>query len=149
MRLLKFEGHDKVSVTEDLDNKFPPYAILSHTWGRDEDEVTFNDLVLQSYKSKQGYSKIQFCGNQAKRDDLEHFWVDTCCINKTDQNEYSKSINSMYRWYRNAERCYVYLSDVSVCHGNDHGNNDSEPKRTWKPDLGKADGLPGAGRFKN
>jgi hypothetical protein len=122
MRLLKFDGTSKLSLTEDLNNDIPPYAILSHTWGRDEDEVTFDDLMLPSDKSKAGYNKIRFCGEQARKDGLEYFWVDTCCINKADQTEYSKSINSMYRWYRNAERCYVYLSDVSVRRTNNSDN---------------------------
>jgi hypothetical protein len=43
---------------------------------------------------------------------LEYFWIDTCCINKADFTELSEAINSMFRWYRNAARCYVYLSDV-------------------------------------
>ena len=122
MRLLKFDGTGKLSLTEDLNNDIPPYAILSHTWGRDEDEVTFDDLMLPSDKSKAGYNKIRFCGEQARKDGLEYFWVDTCCINKADQTECSKSINSMYRWYRNAERCYVYLSDVSVRRTNNSDN---------------------------
>lgn len=138
MRFLQVDGHDKVALTEDLDNNLPPYAILSHTWGADGDEVTFDDLTLQSYHSKPGYSKIRFCSNQAKKDNLENFWVDTCCINKKDQNEFSKSINSMFRWYRNAERCYVYLSDVSHYPDNNHRNGDSEPKRSWKPDFRKS-----------
>jgi hypothetical protein len=28
--------------------------------------------------------------------------------------ELSRSINSMHRWYANATRCYVFLSDVST-----------------------------------
>ncbi|KAF2466664.1 uncharacterized protein BDR25DRAFT_359180, partial [Lindgomyces ingoldianus] len=33
------------------------------------------------------------------------------CIDKTNDAELSRAINSMFRWYRNAARCYVYLSD--------------------------------------
>jgi hypothetical protein len=122
MRLLKFDITGNLSLTEDLNDDIPPYAILSHTWGRDEDEVTFGDRRLLFDKSKAGYNKIRFCGEQARKDGLEYFWVDTYCINKADQTEYSKSITSMYRWYRNAERCYVYLSDVSVRPTNHSGN---------------------------
>jgi hypothetical protein len=45
---------------------------------------------------------------------LQHFWVDTCCINNANKAEHSLAIQSMFRWYRNAARCYVYLSDVST-----------------------------------
>lgn len=124
MRLLKFDSTGKLSLTADLDSDIPPYAILSHTWGRDEDEITFDDLRLPSCESKTGYNKIRFCGEQARKDGLEYFWVDTCCINKADPTEYSKSINLMFRWYRNAKKCYIYLSDVLVCKTNNNGNHD-------------------------
>lgn len=90
----------------------PPYAILSHTWGAKKKEVTFQDLENGTGKNKAGYEKIRFCGEQAREDKLQYFWVDTCCINKEDLTEVSLAINSMFRWYRNATRCYVYLSDV-------------------------------------
>jgi hypothetical protein len=50
----------------------PPYAILSHTWNEGQ-EVTFDDLMDGTGKSKTGYEKIQFCGEQAKHDGLQHF----------------------------------------------------------------------------
>ena len=45
---------------------------------------------------------------------MEYFWVDTCCINKADFTELLEAINSIFRWYRNAAKYYVYLSDVST-----------------------------------
>ncbi|KAI6022786.1 hypothetical protein BKA83DRAFT_4054190, partial [Pisolithus microcarpus] len=30
-------------------------------------------------------------------------WIDTCCINKRSSVELSETINSMYRWYQNAQ----------------------------------------------
>jgi hypothetical protein len=89
----------------------PPYAILSHTWG--SGEVSFEDLVNNTGKKKAGYKKILFCGEQAARDSLEYFWVDTCCIDKRNLTELSRAINSMFNWYRKAVKCYVFLSDVS------------------------------------
>jgi hypothetical protein len=35
-----------------------------------------------------------------------------CCTDQSNNNELSEAINSMFRWYRNAVKCYVYLSDV-------------------------------------
>jgi hypothetical protein len=111
MRLLEHGNNGGFSLTKDLaDDEIPKYAILSHTWGADE--VTFEDLVNGTGENKEGYKKIQFCGEQAARDGLQYFWVDTCCIDKSNSTELSKAINSMFRWYRNAPRCYVYLSDV-------------------------------------
>ena len=40
--------------------------------------------------------------------------VDTCCIDKSSSAELSKAISSMFRWYQNADKCYVFLSDVST-----------------------------------
>ncbi|KAI0539386.1 hypothetical protein GGR58DRAFT_524670 [Xylaria digitata] len=41
-------------------------------------------------------------------------WIDTCCIDKRSSSELSEAINSMYRWYKEAGVCYVYLEDVDV-----------------------------------
>lgn len=92
----------------------PPYAILSHTWGSDSEEVTIKDIMDGTGSDKAGYKKLRFCGNQAKADGLDYFWVDTCCIDKSNEMELRTAINSMFRWYENAIRCYVYLADVSV-----------------------------------
>jgi hypothetical protein len=114
MRLLDFKNHDELSLTEFIGDNIPRYAILSHTWGPDNEELTFKDLAEGAGKSKAGYSKIRFCGEQAASDGLQHFWVDTCCIDKSNNTELSEAINSMFRWYRDAAKCYVYLSDVST-----------------------------------
>ncbi|MCJ1281457.1 hypothetical protein MMC26_000776, partial [Xylographa opegraphella] len=89
----------------------PAYAILSHTWGKDE--VGFQEVEAGIGKDKAGWEKIQFCAKQAAADGLQYFWVDTCCIDKKNAVELGAAINSMFRWYQNAARCYVYLSDVS------------------------------------
>ena len=112
MRLLEWKSDGDFSLTKDLIDNIPPYAILSHTWGPDTTEVTFEDLKNGTGKEKSGYKKIRFCGEQAGRDDLQYFWVDTCCIDKSNSVELQEAINSMFRWYRKAAKCYVYLSDV-------------------------------------
>ena len=90
------------------------HAILSHTWG--DDEVTMNDLrePEQNYDSP-GWKKIIGARKQAIEDDLDWIWIDTPCIDKSSSVELSEAINSMYRWYQNAEVCYVYLSDLPGC----------------------------------
>jgi hypothetical protein len=40
--------------------------------------------------------------------------VNTCCTDKANHTELSEAIASMFRWYRDAAKCYVYLSDVTV-----------------------------------
>lgn len=111
MRLLKWNGGDVCLV--DAPEEITPYAILSHTWGPKNTEVTFEDAISKTGKNKVGYEKIRFCGQQAQRDGLEYFWIDTCCIDKSSSAELSESLNSMFKWYQDSENCYVYLSDVS------------------------------------
>jgi hypothetical protein len=127
MRLLQFNNDGEYSLTQFFDN-IPPYAILSHTWG--PEEVTFKDIKKGSGTSKAGFNKIRFCGKQAKRNGLQYVWVDTCCIDKSNAVELQEAINSMFRWYQNAVKCYVYLSDVST---EKQKASDSFTEYTWEP----------------
>src|SRR5262249_47918385 len=116
----------QLSLTKNFQDNFPEDAILSHTWGEEGDDVTFEDLMSDRAKDKKGYKKLLFCAEQAAADGLQHFWVDTCCIDQRSSLEVSRSINSMFRWYQRATKCYVYLSDVSATQGG--GNSQS----TWE-----------------
>jgi hypothetical protein len=129
MRLLALEINGELSLTEFYGNNTPPYAILSHTWGEEGEEVTFKDIIEDTVKSKAGYNKIRFCGEQAVKDNLKYFWVDTCCIDKSSSSELLEAINSMFTWYRNATKCYVYLSDVSTC---DYKENNHLSRSKWE-----------------
>jgi hypothetical protein len=65
------------------DNEVPPYAILSHTW--DKDEVTFqqweslaiSDIVTSDINSMKGYQKIKRFGQKAASHGFDWVWVDT------------------------------------------------------------------------
>ncbi|KAI9767652.1 MAG: hypothetical protein M1840_005523 [Geoglossum simile] len=129
MRLLLRSNTSEFSLTKNFvgDNNIPRYAILSHTWGVDAEEATFEDLTNGTSKDKPGYEKIRFYGEQARQDGLQYFRVDTCCINKADFTELSESINSMFRWYQNATKCYAYLSDVSMT------KREGSNQLTWEP----------------
>jgi hypothetical protein len=70
MRLLTLDNDGELSLAKDLVDNIPPYGILSHTWGHDYEEVTFQDLMNGLGKEKAGYKKIQFCAEQAARDGL-------------------------------------------------------------------------------
>lgn len=100
-KLVEFQGDD-----------VPPYAILSHRWG--EEEVYFRDMRkdLSGAMKKAGWDKVLRCCGQAFEDGLQYVWIDTCCIDKRSSAELTEAINSMYRYYKSARRCYVYLADV-------------------------------------
>lgn len=129
MRLLRLQDDGEFSLTEFAGNSIPRYAVLSHTWGSDDEEVSFKDLIDGTGKTKAGYHKIRFCSKQAANDGLQFFWMDTCCIDKSSSAELSEAINSMFNWYHNAAKCYAYLSDVSM-----NGSVGTKPlfPQTWK-----------------
>ena len=46
MRLLQYNNNGEFSLTKDfIGGKIPEYAILSHTWGAETEEVTYKDLT--------------------------------------------------------------------------------------------------------
>ncbi|KAF2726878.1 hypothetical protein EJ04DRAFT_529897 [Polyplosphaeria fusca] len=83
MRLLRVDVGGNFSLVEHVGNSIPRYAILSHTWGEDNEEVNINDITSSTGREKAGFRKIRFCGEQAAKDKLEYFWVDTCCTIQT------------------------------------------------------------------
>lgn len=100
------------------------YAILSHTWG--DDEVTWSDLRESEHDySTPSWKKITGAQRLARKDGFDWIWIDTLCIDKSSSAELSEAINSMHRWYQEAEVCYVYLSDMPDC----------PSFKYWKPDL--------------
>jgi hypothetical protein len=114
MRLLNSNADGSFSLTCFTGNNIPSYTILSHVWEADDQEVTFHDLINSLGSNKKGYRKIQFCSEQAERDGLRYFWVDSYCVDKSSSIKLQTAINSMFHWYRDSEKCYVYLSDVSI-----------------------------------
>lgn len=115
-------------LEEFLDYQTPPYAILSHTWGNDCEELTFRN-VAKGEIDKPGVGSVKFrrCCRQAETDGFGYAWIDTCCINKDSSRELDEAINSMFRWYRRASACYAYLSDVP---GNDNPRTQGSKFRT-------------------
>ena len=99
MRLLTIDNNGRFILERFAKDRIPPYTILSHRWSTDDnDEITFNEIIKGiADEKKSGYQKLQFCGAQAKADSLHYFWVDTCCIDKSNQNRLSNAIYSMFR----------------------------------------------------
>ncbi|OAG12575.1 HET-domain-containing protein, partial [Paraphaeosphaeria sporulosa] len=133
IRLLQRRPDGGIVFRETTNSDVPAYAILSHTWG--EEEVIFQDMKggvdMSKAASKAGWKKIQFCARQAAADGLQYFWIDTCCIDKTNAVELSAAINSMFRWYQDAARCYVYLPNVSKA-------DSMDDESAWKEALRKS-----------
>ncbi|KAI6107314.1 heterokaryon incompatibility protein-domain-containing protein [Pisolithus thermaeus] len=112
----------KSEVMKELDDTTTSYAILSHHWGPGPEEVNYEEMVglmkmeegeREEVKQRHGYQKIVKSCEQTVKDGYKWLWIDTCCIDKRSSAELSEAINSMYRWYQNAQICYAYLNDVS------------------------------------
>ncbi|KAK7462337.1 hypothetical protein VKT23_007938 [Stygiomarasmius scandens] len=90
----------------------PHYAILSHKWS--DEEVGFQEFKQPSKKTarKSGYRKILNACEQARLDNLDYLWIDTCCINQEDQGDVHRNIKSMFAYYQNSRICYAYLFDI-------------------------------------
>lgn len=110
MRLL-YTGVEPPQLRSFSAGQTPEYAILSHTWGPAEDEVVFEDVKNDTAHLKKGYDKVLQSCRLAAWQGYDYIWVDTCCIDKTSSAELQEAICSMYKWYKNAAICYVYLED--------------------------------------
>jgi hypothetical protein len=72
-------------------------------------------------RRKAGFSKILSCAELVRKQEIligrklrlcSYVWIDTCCIDKTNNAELSEAINSMFRWYQNSSLCLVHFADV-------------------------------------
>ncbi|KAK4506392.1 hypothetical protein PRZ48_000122 [Zasmidium cellare] len=84
MRFLELDEHDELRLTRDMQGSLPPYAILSHVWETRDSEVLSKDIMNGTAARKSGSVEL------------------------------SQAINSMFRWYQQATKCYAYLYDVST-----------------------------------
>ena len=112
MRLLNVHT---LKFHEYLPHNIPRYVIASHRWMSDA-EATLEDVQNKRNADKIGWKKLEGFAKYIE-DHVQHvdwLWIDTCCINKKSDAELSKSINSMFKWYLNAEVCLAYLADVEV-----------------------------------
>jgi hypothetical protein len=79
----------------------------------DEHEITFQEYY--DFQARARYpaatNKIDNACGKAKSHGFSYLWIDSCCIDKKSSNELSEAINSMFKWYQNSKRCYVFLSD--------------------------------------
>ncbi len=74
LRLLQRKPDGEIVFREPTSDNVPAYAILSHTWGKKEEEVILQDMEvgadMTKVVSKAGWKKIEFCAKQAATDGL-------------------------------------------------------------------------------
>ena len=97
------------------------YAILSHTWGHDEETFQSIQALTRRYsgRTRESPRSSSFLRSKvvrscilAQEQGYRWIWNDTCCIDKTNSSELAEAIKSMFRWYSCAEICFAYLVDV-------------------------------------
>ncbi|KAK4233234.1 heterokaryon incompatibility protein-domain-containing protein [Achaetomium macrosporum] len=124
MRLLNTETFQLESFAS---HETTSYAILSHTWGKDE--TLFEDIRIKPpgplNTGKLGDAKVLGACAKARSRGYRYIWIDTCCIDKSSSAELSEAINSMFEWYRTSQVCYAYLSDIT------HGDETMLDKSRW------------------
>ncbi|KAN0108595.1 HET domain containing protein [Hyaloscypha variabilis] len=124
MRLINVGNKQGFFFEEFNEPAIPQYAILSHTWEKQElsyaEATAIFSTRIVPFVTQAGFEKLSRFADEARALKLDYIWIDTCCIDKSSSAELSEAINSMYRWYHNATHCCVYLADVSAQPDNTH-----------------------------
>lgn len=113
---------------------FGQYAILSHRWYQDEEELSFVDVSNISdpgVQAKKGFEKLIGFSNVVKSlYGSRYLWVDSACIDEADRNA---SIPLMFEWYRRAYVCVIYFSTISTAATSDppFASRDPWSTRGW------------------
>jgi hypothetical protein len=129
MRLLHATSLHFTEFLHDADR--PRYVIASHRWTAHE--VTFKEFKEGRDKHRPGYEKVTAFAKYVREHvpGIEWLWIDTCCINKDSDAELAYAINSMFRWYRNAELCIAHLAGVSAVGNISEFEQDDWFRRGW------------------
>ncbi len=93
------------------------YAILSHRWDSDDQELTFECMAqfaqeVSTIPERWGYAKFRGFCDAAAFHGCRYVWIDSGCINRRNKAELDASIFSMYQWYSKAYVTIVYLSET-------------------------------------
>jgi hypothetical protein len=89
------------------------HVMLSHRW--EGKEPLLHDIqgkVVYYLNPVGGILKLQSFCTTARDMGYRWAWIDTCCIDQTNNVELQQSVNSMFIWYRHSALTIIYLSDV-------------------------------------
>ncbi|KIK38635.1 hypothetical protein CY34DRAFT_809154 [Suillus luteus UH-Slu-Lm8-n1] len=89
------------------------YVMLSHRW--EGTEPLLHDIqgkVVYDLDPAGGITKLQSFCETTRDKGYRWAWIDTCCIDQTNNVEVQQSVNSMFVWYRHSALTIIYLSDV-------------------------------------
>ena len=99
-----------LSLQEFRLDRMPRYLALSHVWS----EGLFPPTMVHNMTESRGLQMIQAAIHQKFRV-IEHFWVDTWCIDQNDEDDKYRQIPQMGTIYRQAEAVLVTVNqELSV-----------------------------------
>jgi hypothetical protein len=106
---------DQKKYIDEVVHTFFAYVMLSHRW--EDDELTLNDVKENGVynHSASRFDKVRNFCIKAREHGFGWAWIDTCCIDQTNNVEVQESISSMFAWYRGSALTIIYLSDVTTC----------------------------------
>jgi hypothetical protein len=89
------------------------YVMLSHRWEGNEPLLhSIQGKVVYDLDPIGGMAKLQSFCTTSRDMGYRWTWIDTCCIDQTNNIEVQQSVNSMFIWYCNSALTIIYLSDV-------------------------------------
>lgn len=135
--MIRLLNVDTLQLAEFADLNTPDYAILSHRWTQGQ-ELKLDDLKKSPSEStnlfgrkRAGALKLKGACIVTRRHGLQWIWIDSSCIDKSNNSELSEAINSMYSWYKHAKVCLTYLSDVVLSDPDETFENSKWFDRCW------------------
>ena len=88
-------------------------AMLSHRWEDNEPLIRhIEDKAVYELTPTACVAKLQSFCKTVRDAGYRWAWVDTCCIDQSNNVEVQQSVNSMFAWYRHSALTVIYLSDV-------------------------------------
>jgi len=105
-------GERRIDI-KDAVVKYFGYVMLSHRW--EGQEPLLHDIQgegVYDLNPVGGIPKLQSFCKIARDHGYRWAWIDTCCIDRSNNVEVSQSVNSMFIWYHLSALTIIYLSDV-------------------------------------
>ena len=110
---------DRENIVRQIVRETVKYAIFSHRW-LPRGEPTFKDMTDGTVAAGPGRDKLSHFCEVTASNGINFAWSDTCCIDKSSSSELDEAIRSMFRWYRNAAACIVYLAQTTSLANMEH-----------------------------
>ncbi|KAK6438481.1 hypothetical protein LTR95_005317 [Oleoguttula sp. CCFEE 5521] len=90
----------------------PMYLPVSYVWGDPDDTVTIQVNGAPLHVLRSAYGVLQLVCEPSEFRDSPWLWVDSICINLTDDRERASQVSLMQEIYGNAEGAIIWLGEA-------------------------------------